>query len=75
MGLLSRLLRYSNSPHRPRSHAVNYADCRDVNGIKFPFKYSFLWLDGRDSFQISDMKVNVPIDAAKFGKPTGADEQ
>jgi hypothetical protein len=26
-------------------------------------------LDGRDSFQLSDVKTNVPIDAAKFGKP------
>jgi hypothetical protein len=51
---------------------VDYADYRDVNGIKFPFKYSFLWLDGKDAFQITDVKVNVPIDAGKFGKPSGA---
>jgi len=40
-----------------------------VNGVKFPFKYSFLWLDGRFSATISDVKVNTPVEAAKFTKP------
>ena len=71
-GLLSRLLRYSISPIGRVPTQVDYADYRDVNGIKFPFKYSFLWLDGKDAFQITDVKVNVPIDAGKFGKPSGA---
>jgi hypothetical protein len=31
---------------------------------KFPFKYSFLWLDGRFTAIITDVKVNVPVDAA-----------
>jgi len=43
-----------------------------VNGIKFPFQYSFLWLDGRFTAEISDVKVNVPIDPAKFGEPPAA---
>ena len=71
-GVLTRLLRYSVSPIGRVPTQVDYADYRDVNGIKFPFKYSFLWLDGRDAFQITDVKVNPPIDAAKFGKPSGA---
>ena len=41
-----------------------------VNGIKFPFKYTFSWLDGKDSFELTDVKVNVPIDASKFARPT-----
>jgi len=47
---------------------ADFGDYRDVNGIKFPFQYTFSWLDGRDSFRINDVKVNVPIDAAKFEK-------
>ena len=38
-------------------------------GIKFPFKILFSWLDGRDSFQINDIKTNVDIDNARFGRP------
>jgi hypothetical protein len=47
----------------------DFDDYRDVNGVKFPFKYSFLWLDGRFTALISDVKLNVPVDAAKFGMP------
>jgi len=68
-GLLVRVVRYSASPIGRVPTQMDYSDYRDVNGIKFPFKYTFSWLDGRDSFQLSDVKINVPIDAAKFGKP------
>ncbi len=68
-GLLLRVVRYTPSPIGRVPIQMDYSDYRDVDGIKFPFKYAFLWLDGRDSFQLSDVKTNVPIDAAKFGKP------
>ncbi|MBZ5579125.1 MAG: photosynthetic reaction center cytochrome c subunit [Acidobacteriia bacterium] len=68
-GLLVRLLRYSASPIGRIPTQVDYSDYRDVGGIKFPFKYTFSWLDGRDNFQLSEVKTNVPVDAAKFGKP------
>jgi len=69
-GLLVRLIRYSRSPIGRIPTQVDYYDYRDVNGIKFPFKYKFSWLDGRDSFQISDVKTNVAIDESRFGKPS-----
>ncbi len=67
--LLVRVLRFVNSPIGRVPIQVDYADYRDVNGIKFPFKMAFLWLDGRYNAEISDVKVNVPIDAKVFGKP------
>ena len=70
-GLLVRELRYSRSPIGRVPTQVDYADYRDVNGIKFPFSYTFSWLDGKDAFQISDVKTNVPIEDSKFGKPSG----
>jgi len=48
---------------------VDYADYRDVGGIRFPYRWTFAWLDGRDTFEFSDVKLNVPIDAATFGEP------
>jgi photosynthetic reaction center cytochrome c subunit len=69
-GLLVRLLRFSRSPIGRIPTQVDYADYRDVNGIKFPFKYKFSWLDGRDNYQITDVKTNVPIDDSRFGKPS-----
>jgi len=69
-GLLVRLLRYGRSPIGRVPTQVDYSDYRDVNGVKFPFKYKFSWLDGRDSFTLTKVETNVPVDEAKFGKPS-----
>ena len=58
--LLVRVLRFINSPIGRVPIQVDLADYRDVNGIKFPFKMAFLWLDGRYNAEIKDVKVNVP---------------
>jgi zinc protease len=67
--LLTRYVRQTPSPVGRISIQQDFDDYRDVNGVKFPFKYSFLWLDGRFTALINDVKVNVPVEAAKFGKP------
>jgi photosynthetic reaction center cytochrome c subunit len=69
-GLLVRLLRYGRSPIGRVPTQTDYSDYREVNGIKFPFKYKFSWLDGRDNYQITDVKTNVPIEESRFGKPS-----
>jgi len=68
-GLLSRMVRYGPSPIGRMPTQVDYGDYRDVGGIKFPFEYKFTWLDGRYAATLSDVKTNVAIDAARFGKP------
>ncbi len=67
-GLLVRMVRYAASPIGRISTQVDYSDYRDVGGIKFPYKWTFAWLDGKDTFEFRDVKMNVPIDAAKFGR-------
>jgi len=69
-GLLVRLIRYSPSPVGRMPTQIDFGDYRDVGGIKFPFEYKFLWLDGRFTAKISDVKTNVAIDAALFGRPS-----
>lgn len=71
-GYLVRLIRYGKTPVGRISTQVDYDDYRDVNGIKFPFKFMFSWLDGRDGFQLAEVKTNVPIDPAVFGRPRKA---
>jgi len=68
---LVRVVRYSPSPIGRVPTQADFSDYRDVNGIKFPFQYTFSWLDGKDSFKLTDVKVNVPVDASKFNKPAG----
>jgi photosynthetic reaction center cytochrome c subunit len=69
--LLIRIIRYAKSPIGRVPTQVDYSDYREVNGVKIPFHMTFAWLDGRDAIQLSDVKVNVPIAAARFGKPSG----
>ena len=68
-GLLLRELRYGGSPIGRIPTQIDFADYRDVNGIKLPFRITFAWLDGRDSIILSDIRTNVPIGQAKFGRP------
>jgi photosynthetic reaction center cytochrome c subunit len=68
-GLLLRELRYGNSPIGRVPTQVDFADYRDVSGIKLPFHVTYAWLDGRDSIVLNDIKTNVQVDEAKFGKP------
>jgi photosynthetic reaction center cytochrome c subunit len=68
-GLLVRVVRYGKSPIGRAPTQVDYADYRDVGGIKMPFRMLFAWLGGRDAIQLSKVETNVPIDAARFGRP------
>jgi photosynthetic reaction center cytochrome c subunit len=69
-GLLVREIRFGRTPIGRVPSQVDYSDYRAVDGIKFPFQYKFQWLDGRDNYQLPDVKVNVPIEATRFGKPS-----
>jgi photosynthetic reaction center cytochrome c subunit len=67
--LLVRMVRHGRSPIGRVPTQVDYSDYRDVGGIKFPYRWTFAWLDGRDNFEFADVKLNVPIAAATFGEP------
>lgn len=68
-GLLTRLVRYANSRVGRLPTQIDYADYRDVSGVKVPFRFKITWLDGLESVQLTDVQLNVPVDAAKFAKP------
>ena len=67
--LLSRLVRYGPSPIGRMPTQIDYADYRDVDGVKFPFEYKFTWLDGRYTAKLSKVETNVAIEATRFGRP------
>jgi photosynthetic reaction center cytochrome c subunit len=68
-GLLVRLVRYTDTPVGTIPTQIDYADYRDVSGIKMPFKWTTTWTDGRSITELKEIQLNVPIDAARFGKP------
>jgi photosynthetic reaction center cytochrome c subunit len=68
-GLLSRLVRFSESPVGRLVTQIDYADYREVVGVRIPFRWTVSWLNGRSIYELTDVQANVPIDAARFARP------
>ena len=71
-GLLVRLVRLVDTAVGRVPTQVDYADYRDVSGVKMPFRWTATWTDGQSTTQLTEMQSNVPIDAAKFARPAPA---
>ena len=71
-GLLVRLVRFAPSKVGRRPTQIDYADYRDVAGVKLPFRWTVTWLSGVDTFELTEIQPNVSIDAARFAKPAPA---
>jgi hypothetical protein len=68
-GLLLRQVRYVDSPVGRISTQVDYEDYREVAGVKMPFKWTLAWLGGRDVYELTEVRPNVPIEATRFARP------
>jgi photosynthetic reaction center cytochrome c subunit len=68
-GLLARMVRYTNVAVGRVPTQVDYTDYREVSGVKMPFRWTVTWVDGRSTFELSEVHPNAPIDEAKFAKP------
>jgi hypothetical protein len=65
-----RQVRYSDTVVGLNPTQVDYSDYRDVSGVKLPFRWTVTWTDGLSAFEMKEIQANVPIDAAKFAKPS-----
>ena len=70
-GLLLRLVRYGETALGWLPTQIDYADYRDANGLKIPYRWTLARPSGRFTIQLSEVKQNVPVDDAKFAKPAG----
>ena len=68
-GLLVRLVRYGETALGWLPTQIDYADYRETNGVKVPYRWTLARPGGRFTIQISDLEQNVPVDDAKFVKP------
>lgn len=68
-GLLVRLVRYAVTPLGSLPTQIDYADYRDEDGVKVPFKWTLARPEGRFTIQVADIQQNVPIDNSKFAMP------
>jgi photosynthetic reaction center cytochrome c subunit len=68
-GLLLRLVRFAETPLGRNPTQIDYADYRDANGVKVPFRWTLARPGNRFTIQVDDLRQNVPIDDAKFSPP------
>jgi len=68
-GLLLRQLRFTETPIGLNPTQIDYADYRDVSGVKVPFRWTVTWTDGQSTTELTSVQPNVTIEAAKFARP------
>lgn len=67
--LLVRTVTFADSPVGLAPMQVDYADYREVAGVKLPHRIILTWLDGRSIIQLTDVKKNMVIDPSNFERP------
>ena len=67
--LLIRLVRYVETPLGRNPTQIDYADYREVDGIKVPFRWTLARPGARFTIQVDQIQQNVPLDDAKFAMP------
>jgi hypothetical protein len=68
-GLLVRMLRFGETALGRLPTQIDYADYRDADGVKIPYRWTLARPGGRFTIQVSEVQQNVPVDDAKFVKP------
>jgi photosynthetic reaction center cytochrome c subunit len=68
-GLLVRMVHYADTPLGLDPTQVDFADYRDVGGVKTPYRWTIARPSGAFTIQVDQVQQNVPIDDAKFVEP------
>ena len=68
--LLLRMVRYARSPIGRVPTQVDYSDYREVpGGVKMPFQWTVSQTYMQMAINLSEIRPNVAVDAAKFNRP------
>ena len=68
-GLLTRMVRYSDSPLGLNPVRIDYADYRALDGVPVPYRWTVARPSGQFTIQATEITQNVAIDDAKFTRP------
>jgi len=68
-GLLLRFVRYGETPLGRNPTQIDYADYREANGLKIPFRWTLSRPGNQFTIQVEQLQQNVPVDDAKFVAP------
>jgi photosynthetic reaction center cytochrome c subunit len=68
-GLLVRMVHYADTALGFNPTQVDFADYREVGGVKTPYRWTISRPSGSFTIKIDEVKENVPMDDAMFVKP------
>jgi hypothetical protein len=68
-GLLVRLIRWNDTAVGPVPTQLDFSSYREVDGIRRPFEWVRAWTNNRVVFRLKDVRINAPVDAARFARP------
>jgi photosynthetic reaction center cytochrome c subunit len=69
-GLLLRLVRYAETALGRMPTQIDYADYRNADGVKIPYRWTLARPGGnRFTIQVDQVQQNVPVEDAKFTPP------
>jgi outer membrane lipoprotein-sorting protein len=68
-GRLVRLLHWRQTPVGAIPTRIDYADYRPVGAVQMPFQWTRTWTNNQVVIQLKEIRPNVAIDAARFGRP------
>jgi photosynthetic reaction center cytochrome c subunit len=72
-GLLLRMLRFTETALGRLPTQIDYADYRERDGVKVPYRWTLARPNGEFTVQIGELQQNVAIDDAKFAKPSATE--
>jgi outer membrane lipoprotein-sorting protein len=70
-GLLVRQVRFMETPLGRNPTQIDYADYKSFAGVMVPLRWTLSRPNGRFTIQVNEVKINEPIEDAKFTKPAG----
>jgi hypothetical protein len=68
--LLVRVVRYKESALGINPEQIDYSDYRDVHGVQVPFRITTSEPTSSSTIQIDEVQENVPVNEAKFSRPS-----
>ncbi|MGA2369703.1 MAG: c-type cytochrome [Candidatus Korobacteraceae bacterium] len=68
-GLLVRMVHYADTPLGFNPTQVDFADYREIGGVKTPYHWTIARPSGSFTIKIDEVKENAPMDDAMFVKP------
>lgn len=71
-GLLVRLVSWTDTPVGLVPTQIDYADYREVSGVRMPFRWMVTQTYMQMVVELSEIQPNVAIDAARFARPAPA---